>query len=111
MMPRGIARRICFRFHDSSAEPPLRQIVDNDLAYQKPRQFQRATGKLFSSEAAKFEMRAFHGLRRANIGRFVVKQPREFRMVDHDSGVHLNRIEIFFLERIARFRGSKHFAR
>jgi len=61
MMPRGIARRICFRFHDSSAEPSLRQIMDNDLADQKPRQFQRATGKLFSSEAAKFETRGFHG--------------------------------------------------
>jgi hypothetical protein len=73
MMPRRIARGICFRFHDSSAEPPLRQIMDNDFANQKPRQFQRATGKLFSGEAAKFELRAFHGSRRANIGRLIVK--------------------------------------
>lgn len=47
--------------------------MDNDFADQKPRQFQRATGKLFSGEAAKFELRAFHGSRRANIGRLIVK--------------------------------------
>jgi hypothetical protein len=111
MMSRGIARRIAFRFDDPSAEPPLRQIMDDDLADQKSGQFQRVAGKFFSSEAAKFEVRACHGLRRTNIGRLVVIQPREFRMVDHDSGIHLNRIKIFFLKRIARFRRSEHLAR
>jgi hypothetical protein len=34
-----IARRIAFRFDDSSAYPALGQIVDDDLADQKSRQF------------------------------------------------------------------------
>lgn len=61
MMPCGIARRITFRFHDTAAEAPLGQLVDNNLADEKPRQLQRVAGELFSSEAAKFERRAFHG--------------------------------------------------
>jgi hypothetical protein len=35
--------------------------MDDDLADQKSRQFQRVARKFFSSEAAKFETKAFHG--------------------------------------------------
>jgi hypothetical protein len=40
MMPRWISRWIAFRFYDPAAEPSLSQIVDYDLADQKPREFQ-----------------------------------------------------------------------
>src|SRR5208282_306538 len=74
MMASGIARRIAFGFHDPSTEAPFRQIMDNDLADDKSGQLQRIGRKLFTSEAAKFERRPSHGLRRTKIGRFVVKQ-------------------------------------
>jgi hypothetical protein len=111
MMPRGITWRIAFRFDDPAAKPSLGQIVDHDLADQKPGELQGVAGKFRSSEAAKFEMCAFHGLLRAYIRRLVVKKPREFRMVDHHGGIHLNGVIVFLLESITRFRRSKHFAR
>jgi len=85
--------------------------MNDDFADQKPRELQSVAGKFFSSEAAKFEMRAFHGLRRAYIRRLVIKKPREFRVINHDRGIQLNGIIVFFLKGIARFRRCKHFAR
>jgi hypothetical protein len=61
MMAGRIARRIAFRLYDAAAEPPLGQVVDNNLADEKSRQLQRVEGKFLSSEATKFEWRAFHG--------------------------------------------------
>ena len=101
MVSRGIAGRVAFRFHDSATEPALRQIVHHDLPNQKARQFQRVTGKLFSTQPSNFERRVFHGLQRAYVRRLVVKEPREFRMVDHDGGVQLNSVKIFLLEGVA----------
>jgi hypothetical protein len=86
-MSSRIAGRIAFRFHDPTAKPSLRQIVNHDFADQKTRELQSVAGQFFSSEAAKFEMRAFHGLLRAYIRRLVVKKPREFRVINHDRGI------------------------
>ena len=108
-MPCGIARRIAFRLHDPPTHPPFGQIADHDLANQKPRELQSVAGKFFSSEAAKFEVREFHGLLRAYIRRLIVKQPREFRMINHDRGIQLDGIKVFLLEGVTRFRRSKHF--
>ena len=104
-----IARRIALRFHDSPAEPPLRQFADDDLADEKPRKFQRVAGQFFSSEAANLERRAFHGLRRAYVGRFVVKKPRQLCVINDHGGVLLNGVKILLLKRVARFRRRKYF--
>ncbi len=61
MVSCGIARRVTFRFHNSSAEPPFRQFANHDPSDQKPRKFQRVTRKFFSRYPAEFEGRAFHG--------------------------------------------------
>jgi hypothetical protein len=39
MVSSGVARRITLRFHDPPAQPAFRQIMYNDHAYQKPREF------------------------------------------------------------------------
>lgn len=111
MMSGGIAGRIAFRFHDATADPPFRQIVNHDFADQKPREFQCVAGKFFSGETAKLETRGFHGLLRAYIGRLVVKQAREFRMVDYYGWIRLNGVEVFLLKGVARLGRGKHFAR
>jgi hypothetical protein len=56
VMSSRITGRIALRFHDSAAEPPLRQLVHHNFSNQKPRKRQCVAGKFFSSEAAKFEM-------------------------------------------------------
>jgi hypothetical protein len=37
MMPRGITRRIGFRFHDAPADAPAGEIVNDNLANQETR--------------------------------------------------------------------------
>ena len=39
MVSRGIAWGIAFRFYDAPTQPAFRQIVDNDFADQKSREF------------------------------------------------------------------------
>lgn len=72
-MARGIARWIGLRLYDPAAEAPLRKLVDNNLADEKPRQLQRVTGKLFSSEAANFEARTLHGYDKLTSGGSLLK--------------------------------------
>jgi hypothetical protein len=61
MMSCGIAWRVTLRLHDASTEPSLGQLAHHNFSNEKPRKLQRVAGKFFSSEAAKFEMRGFHG--------------------------------------------------
>ena len=61
MVSCGIAWRIAFRFHNSPANPPIRQFANHDLSDQKPRKFQCVARKFFSRYPAEFEGRAFHG--------------------------------------------------
>jgi len=103
MVPCGISWRIAFRFHNPSAEPPLRQIANHDLSDEKSRKRQRVARKLFPGNAAQFDGKAVHGLQRICVGRLVVKKPRQFRVVDHHRGVRLDCIKIFLLEGVARF--------
>src|SRR5207249_8968283 len=50
-------------------------------------------------------------LRRRRVGRFVVEEAGELRVVNDDRRVALDGVEVFFLECVAGFRGNKHFPR
>lgn len=55
MMAGGIARRICFRLHNTAAEPALREIVDDDFPDEEARELDGVRRKLGPANAADCE--------------------------------------------------------